>query len=69
MTRIQGLIEIGFLEGWKGKRPSGFRFEHSLVQFMQRFAFTLILFLQYLHFTVCLMIGSSAASSAMLAKA
>jgi hypothetical protein len=40
-----------------------------LVQFRQRFAFALILFLQYLHFTVCLMIGSSAASSAMLAMA
>jgi hypothetical protein len=40
-----------------------------LVQFMHRFAFILILFRQYLHFTVCLMIGSSAASSAMLAIA
>jgi hypothetical protein len=40
-----------------------------LVQFMHRFAFILIFFRQYLHFTVCLMIGSSATSSAMLAIA
>ena len=40
-----------------------------LVQFRQRFALALILFRQYLHFTVCLMMGSSAASSATLARA
>jgi|SRR5260370_38366740 hypothetical protein len=40
-----------------------------LVQFRHRFAFALILFRQYLHFTMCLMMGSSAASSAMLARA
>jgi hypothetical protein len=40
-----------------------------LVQFMHRFAFILILFRQYLHLTVCLMMGSSDASSATLASA